>query len=430
MRIKRLVSILLLVTFMPLLNAGCWDRRELEDQAFVIAIGFDKGSRDQLLITFRIGIPSKSGLGQAGGGGGGGGEGSIAKQSSLITTVEAPSIPAALILAQGYINRDLSLLHTKGIVFGESFARGGVKQILGILARYRELRRNIFACVCKGNAYDLLENNDPDLEKSYAKWWEGIQLISSSQSTHPGILFHEFLTNLERIDREATMIYLAVNKDSKTGSPDEIKVPASFHEGELGAIAGEIPRKGGNPVEFMGTAVFNSDKLDHVLNLTETRSAQMLTGNFRRTFYVIPVPGKTGRFISIELKQGSPPDVKVLHSGNKISIKETLSLEGDLISMDTNAPYATDPAAMKELNQIVIKNIENRLKNLIKKEQEKGIDVFGYGTYAKRKFLTEREWERYDWPKKFKEAKIDIEVKFSIRRTGMQGDQPGPLVTD
>lgn len=429
MKTKKLVSILLLLTFIPLITIGCWDRRELEDQAFVIAIGFDKGRNNTFLVTFRIGIPSKSGLGQTGGGGGGG-EGSIAKQSSLLTTVEAPSVPAAIILAQGYINRELSLLHTKGIIFGESFAKDGVGQIMGMLARYRELRRNIFAGVCKGNAFEMLQSNAPDLEKSFAKWWEGVKLMSSSQSTQPGTLLHNFLSDIERFDKEATMIYFAANENAAKGAPSEIRAPASFKKGELAVKAGEIPRKGGNPVEFMGTAVFKGDKLDHVLDLTETRSVQLLSGDFRRTFYVVPVPGEKEKYISIELKQGSVPTVKVSSKGPEPVIEETLFLEGDLLSIDTREAYTTDPAKMKKLNQIIENGLKKRLVKLVKKEQKRGTDIFGYGAYAKRNFLTEPEWKQFKWPDRFKTAKVNIKVNFAVRRTGMQGEQPEPVALE
>lgn len=426
MKPKKLVSVLLLLIFFPVILTGCWDRRELEDQAFVIAIGVDKGKNKLLRVTFRIGVPSKTGLGQSGGGGGGG-EGSIAKNASLLTTVEAPSIPAAVILAQGYINRDLSLLHTKGIIFGEAFAKEGVGHTLGFLARYRELRRNIFTGVCKGHAYELLESNAPDLEKSFAKWWEGVKMMSASQSTHPGTLLHEFLSDIERVDKEATMIYFATNDQAEKGNAGKLKAPPSFLKGELGVKAGEIPRAGGNPVEFMGTAVFKGDRLDHILNLTETRSLQMLTGDFKRTFYVIPVPNKKGNYITIELKQGSPPNKKISFKGSEVSIDETLLLEGDLMSLRTDVDYASNPVKMRQLDRIMEKNIEIRLKQLVEKEQKRGIDIVGYGAQAKKYFLTDPEWKHFDWPEQFKKAKINIKVNFAIRRTGMQGEQPGPI---
>ncbi len=423
MKSRRLISYLILLSLMPFLLAGCWDRRELEDQAFIITIGIDKLENNQSLITFRIGIPSKSGLGQAGGGGGGGGKGSIAEQASLLTTIAAPTIPAAMLLASGYIDRELSLLHTKAVIFGEEFARDGVTNALGILTRNRELRRNIFVAVAKGNAYEFLRNNGPDLEKSYSKYWEGVKLMESAEAIHPGTLLHQFITDAARPDKQPSMIYLAINKNAE-GDPKEIELPPSFKQGKLAIKAGEIPRKGGNKAEYLGTAIFKSGKLIDFLNLTETRSLLMLQGNFKKTFYFLLDPKFEGKQISFDIKQGSPPAVKVSIKGDQISIKEELFLEGDLIGFQSQAEYASSPQALERLNQETSKELEQRLMEVIKKGQKLGLDIVGYGTYAKRNFLTNAEWENFDWIDKFKDAEINLKVNFSIRRTGMQGKQP------
>lgn len=427
MKRRKQTSLLLILCLLFLLLSGCWDRKELEDQAFVVTIGIDKGKQNQLLVTFRIGIPSKSGLGQTGGGGQGG-EGSIAEQASLLTTVAAPTIPAAIMLAQGYVNREINLLHTKAVIFGESFARDGVGPILSILARFRELRRNVFICVTEGSAYKLLENNEPDLEKSYAKYWEGVKLMHTSGAIHSGTLFHDFITESARADRQGTMIYLAVNEGSKKGDPGEIKVPDGFLEGQIPVKAGEIPRKGGNKVEYLGTAVFKGDKMKLILDLTETQSLLMLSGNFHRTLYTVPDPEVENKYIPLEIKQGSLPRISVSIQGDKIKIKETLSLEGDLIAIQSKINYAESHKSLEKLNQAVESNLRSRLEHLLQKLKKEGMDSVGYGSYVKRHFLTEKEWTEFNWSDKFKDAEITLDVNFSIRRTGMQGKQPGPIV--
>lgn len=426
MKSKKIVSIFLLITLMPLIITGCWDKRELEDQAFILTIGIDKGKQDQLLVTFRIAIPSKSGLGQGGGGGGGGGQGSIAEQASLLTTIEAPSVTAATVLASGFVNREISLLHTKAIVIGETFARDGVGRVLSLLSRYRELRRNVFVCVAQGKAYEFIKENRPDLEKSYAKWWEGIKMMELTEGSHPGTLFHDFITDAAREDKEATMIYLATNKKSQNIKPENLKFPPAFENGELKVKAGEIPRVQGNPAEHMGTAVFKGDKMVDVLDLTETNSLLMLTGEFKRTHYIIADPAAKHTFISLEVKQGSLPNIKVSVKGDSVSIVEKVHLEGDLIGVQSPEDYGSNPKAMEKLNTIVSHVIETRIKSLIKKEQALGTDTVGFGRYVKRHFLTTENWINYNWLNRFKDADISVKVNFQLRRTGMQGKQPGP----
>lgn len=417
--------IVLILVLSVSFTLGCWDRKELEDQAFVQAIGIDKGQDNQLLVTFRIAIPSKAGLGPTGaGGGGGGGVGSVAAKSSLLTTVAAPTIPAAITLASGYVNRELNLMHTKVFIFGEPFARQGVGPLLSILSRYRELRRNIFVCVAKGEAFKLLAENTPDLEKSFTKYWEGVKLLESRLAINPGSLFHEFAIDTEALGISGTMMYLAENERAKTAKAGDIKIPPSFMEGNLGIKAGEIPRTGGNPIEYIGTAVFKGDKFTDVLNLTETQSFLMLTGNFNRATLGVKDPLIKNRFIPFEIKQGSPPIVKVDIKGDRVKIKERLSVEGDLVAIQGPVEYATDLGKQKLLQSAVEKHLEEQACSMVKRLQKRGIDMVGYGDYAKRNFLTRAEWNKYNWPEKFKEAEIDLKFVFRIRRIGLQGRQP------
>lgn len=419
---KRTLAKITVLLVVAALISGCWDRRELEDQAFVQALGIDLAPHNQLLITFRIAIPGKSGLGQTAGGGGGG-KGSIAAEASLLTSVIAPTIPAAITLASGYVNREINLMHTKAILFGEPFARQGVGPIMSILSRYRELRRNIFVGVSKGEAYELLQNNAPDLEKSYAKWWEGVKMMESREAIHPGTILQEFITDTETLGKEGTMIYLATNDNADSNDPTKIRIPPSFVRGDLGVRAGEIPRTGGNPVEYVGAAVFRKDKMVDVLNLSEAMSLETLAGTFRRTLYTVPDPLVKGRYIPLEIKQGSPPKINVRVDSDPIIIEEKISLEGDLVAIQSPIEYAADLRQQKTLEQVIARDIEQRSMELLKKMQKNNADIVGYGDYARRKLLTWQDWQDFNWPDKFSQAQIKIDVDFSIRRTGMQGKQ-------
>ena len=62
-----------------LLLTGCWDKVEIEDLAYVIAIGLDKTEGENLVITYQIAIPE-------------GGEGDT---ESEIISIQAPDFLSA-----------------------------------------------------------------------------------------------------------------------------------------------------------------------------------------------------------------------------------------------------------------------------------------------------------------------------------------------
>lgn len=415
-------SAIFLLVFL-LFTPGCWDRRELEDQAFVQTIGIDQAKDQQLAVTFRIAIPSKTGLGQSGGGGARS-EGSAAQKASLLTTVIAPSVPAAMILASAYVNRELNLMHTKAFVFGESFAKQGVGSVLNLLSRFREMRRNIFVCVAKGEAQKLISDNAPDLEKSYTKYWEGVRLMQSKMALHPGTLFHDFMGSLESAGKSGTMIYLAKNEKSKDQDPNNLDIPPSFEKGDLAIKAGEVPRLSGNPVEYLGTAVFKDDKFVDTLNYSETQAFLILNGTYRMSIINIQDPTNKKNILSLEVKQGSPPKISVDITGDTVKIRERLSLEGDLMAVPGFQDYSTNFANQRLLAEFFNEHLKEISLAMLKKLQKNETDIIGYGEYAQRCFLTRRQWNDFDWSKKFKDAEFELDFEFQLRRTGLQEKHP------
>ena len=119
------IGIFILALFAATLLAGCYDSREIDDMAYVVSLGLDKGKTNALRLTIQIAIPVATGAGGGGEGGGGGGEGS---DSSFITTIETPSLYSGLNMANNYISKQLNMSHAKVIVISEEIAREGVKK--------------------------------------------------------------------------------------------------------------------------------------------------------------------------------------------------------------------------------------------------------------------------------------------------------------
>lgn len=70
--------------------------------------------------------------------------------------------------------------------------------------------------------------------------------------------------------------------------------------------------------------------------------------------------------------------------------------------------------------------IEKGVRETIEKTQKEfKSDIFGFGYLFAGSFNTIQEWESYNWFKHYPEAKVNVEVEFNIRRTGlMYGSGP------
>ena len=118
-----------------------------------------------------------------------------------------------------------------------------------------------------------------------------------------------------------------------TGTP-----PENFKsEGDY--YAGELPRLGGNNFEFLGTALFNGDKMVGKLNGDETRALLMLRGDFHRASISMIDPLNPKLKITLNTKIQKKPLIKVDFQKGKPIINIKIFLDGDLENVQSTTEY-------------------------------------------------------------------------------------------
>lgn len=112
--------IILLISILPLLClSGCsQNSSSIEDLAYVIAIGVDKGDNNNLKLSLQFATPSSSGSG-----GDSSSSGSSSSSSeSKISSAECSSIDSGISLINSYISKKINLSHCKVVVFSEELS--------------------------------------------------------------------------------------------------------------------------------------------------------------------------------------------------------------------------------------------------------------------------------------------------------------------
>jgi spore germination protein KC len=412
---RRLAAwLLLFVTLVPAVS-GCWGRKELEEVAYVMAIGVDKGKESLYGVTFAIALP-----GRMAGGKEGGGEG----KPLMLTTVEAPSVAAAMSIANSYLSRQLSLRHTKALFMGEELARESGMFTMDEFVRFRETRRTIFYIVTKGKAADFLDGMEPQLEKDPQRF---IQMMTYNvQNT--GMMpiesqIQHFVTSVNTGYAEPITYYAALKEEEGEGEEGEPKEGKTSGSLEGGFKAGELPRKGGPNIELLGGAAFDREKMVGVLTGEDMRMILMLQGKFKRGLFSIPDPHRKDLFVSMEMKEGRPVRLNVDVSGARPRLTGLVTLEAELLTIQANRDY-TEPELQPVLEQAAGQAIATRIAETVTKTQEWRADVVGFGSEVVKKFPTVAQWEQYKWPERFPNAEVDIRVKVILRRFGKQLSPP------
>lgn len=109
-KLSILFVIIILISFTI---SGYYSKQDINDLAYVVAIGIDVGENNDLKVSFQLSIPSKNNSQ--------GGDSSSASDT-VIDTIECSSIESGISLANGYVSKKINLSHCKVLVISEEVA--------------------------------------------------------------------------------------------------------------------------------------------------------------------------------------------------------------------------------------------------------------------------------------------------------------------
>lgn len=411
-RQHKLVIVMILIC---LVLPGCYDATEVDEEVYALAIGVDKGVSNAIRITFQYATYQDSGGGMNGGGGGGSeSEESGEVTGTIVSTVEAASLLEGINLMNAAVNRQISLMHVKMLVFSEEYAREGVAKYVEPLARFRELREFMRVVVCKGQASDFIKENKTFIGSNPSKAMELMFEQSKNSGYYPDTMFNDFYIAMVTPYGQATAIYAGVNDFNAIDSSNEDDAPVVTPQD---IEPGLIPRKGGTKKEFFGTALFNGDSMVGSLSQNETRYFLMAIGEFRRGFFTFDDPNEPGYICVLDLQPARPPKVRAVFADGVPVINLRLMIDADVLSIQSRKHYEK-LENIEEFSNTIARQIEENLIKTIKKTQALNTDIFHFGKKVARNFRTIDEMEQYNWLMNYKDARINVEVELHVRRSG------------
>lgn len=393
----------LLLLLLPLL-VGCWDKVEIEEGAYALAIGVGAGESSRYKVTVTIAKPDQIA------GKDGKGEG----KPFILSTVEAPSLSSALSTLNAYTGRQVNLSHARALFIDEELARSEGLRILDELLRFRQARQSIFFIVTREPADQFLAEINPLLDKNPMKYIEELTYHYRRNGMLPASSQVNSVASQTNVNYAQPVTYYA----SLTGAEGKEKGGSTSSQGESPFKAGDLPRKGGANVEMVGAAAFRGERMIGVLDGKEMRLMLMLQDEFRNALVSFKDPREDGAFVSVKLNRSRPLRLQVDLSGSKPRITGTISLEAEVLAIQSGVDYS-EPELQVVLERAMAQQVREPLGELIAKTQRWESDVIGFGRRVVPKFATIEAWERYDWPKRFPEAEIKIDVQVSLRRFGL-----------
>lgn len=354
-----------------LLLPGCYDGREPEEGAYLIALGIDKGEREDYCYTFQLSNPLESGENLDATGMGGQQEGEEKqedgeeekgpkRENKTVNNVvlEADDFYSALNLLKGYLSKQPTLSHLKGIVFSKAAAEEGVMEHAALLFREREVRPAVNLCLAD-SAREFLSRVKPTLEQSTARYYE---LFFRNKNTP-----YAPVTDLQT--------FVARGCD---GGWDPV----------LPVADGE---------KLMGMGIFRNDVLTEVLDGEEALLYRLMMGEARHAAV------RAGAS-SFSVTGKGRPEIRLTYDTNPPGVSVGVSLEAELI-------YG-NPAD----SAILAAELEEKMTRLLQKTLGNAVDLLGVGGRVRADCLTQQQWENLNWREKMKEFTIFTKTNIKIGR--------------
>lgn len=410
--LKKCCIVICFVIILITLSA-CHDAQEPADISFVSFIGIDRGVSDKYRVTVKLYSMQQSKDSVTTGGST---SGNSKETENDTITIDAPSFYAGINLLNTNIPHKLSFTHTLALIISKELAESGlVGEFIAPLIRYHELRRTTDIIVVDGSSQSFIEKMADYLGEDAASIFESLLYEADNTGFFPHITLNDFYNALKSTYYQPIATYGAINDFSNFTQQgqkwgDEFKIPGKLY-------AGQIPRKGGNSIELLGSAIFNKDRMVGQLDGHETRMLLLLNGNYQKGIFTIQDPIKPNLIIAINLRLVDKPKIEIYLNGDKTNLNITIRTEGDIYAIQSNINYE-DPQMIGMIENATQQQLIQGFYDVVAKCQSMNSDVFGFGKYALNKFATIEELESYNWNDRFNQADISISVEFKIRKTG------------
>jgi spore germination protein KC len=405
-KIKRIACIALAVVVM-LVTAGCWDRIEINDRVFVLALAIDKyepeqdgqdeqgngqqeseqqnGGRQGVQqpepsprnrIVVSIVFPNVGLLK---------GEGAIVpEEPKIAVSTVAPNIFEAMRQFNTRFFGNIFFGHMKAVLVGEGILSDDklFLEVLDELERDHEIARDVYFLAVKGNAKDAL-------------------FIKPLVEPIVGVYIEQII------------------EQRKTGR---------FHGKDLGQITTSIREIGGAPVprvivgdkeiKIAGTGIIKNHRLTAWLGELETHAAQWIENTAGEDVISVELSGISVPFELTQLKRR----MKVWRdeAGNihlDIRLETEGNIEGHILEVHREV---MDQGFIRQVEGAVSRHMTEQCLGLMRKMQKEiGLDVWGIGDHI-RKFHPEI-WDdvKDNWQQVFSEMIVDISTVVRVRRIGI-----------
>lgn len=362
----------LVVLGLMLLCSGCFGSRELNQRAFIVALGFDLAADNMLEVTAQMPIPAKMGSDQKGGDG----------KTFLMMSAKGKTVSDALNKLQLQLDRELFTGHTRLLLIGEKLGRRvGIEDVIDYFKRDFRVQRIAQLAIVRGDPKKVLQAQPP-LEESASSYIYSFLAPGSGISGAVTTDLGEYLVIDADIGIEPTIPGIKMEKKNITSA---------------------------------GAAVMARDRVVGWLTPAETLGFSIIMNEFVPRRITVPSPLEQGELIAVQLQTGNARHRVRLRDG-KVQIITTIDGGFETVEFTKGATF--NSSLERPLEEAVSRAVIREIKAAVRHAQSLGEDLFGFGRLVHAYYPD--YWATINWRETFPNIELKVRGKIewaqSVRR--------------
>lgn len=380
---KRITSILIIIVFTFSLVGCSESKRELNELALVLAIGWDLTEDNKYLASVQIlnsqsdSSTSMSGQNK---------NGQQISSDVLVYTMKGDTPHDIISKLSTELGKNIFFSHSKYTVIGSDLAKSGLNLLVDSLLRHTDAREDNILLVTKGKASDIIKTITSE-DKIPANVVKNLIRLQLNYGYIPVISRLNFANAL--YDKTSAPILGVINLQKDTTS---------------------------NIFNLSGTAVFNKDKLVGFMDMYQTRGMQWIRGDVKTGTILVHLPDN--KIINFQILTVKSKIKSIIKDGTLI-MEVNISEEGNIHEMTENLDPMKDYKVMDNLSNLQSEAIAKEAKLAVYAAQKQfKLDIFDFSGIIKRD--NPDYWNKIEnnWDNIFPNIKVEINVNSSVKRPG------------
>lgn len=403
MKINRIFCMLIaLISIFSL--SGCYDDKEIDETAYIIALGIDTSEDSGYSYTFQFSAPLATGGSSEGGESGSkaGGEGGDENKNPTVRNivVTAPDFYTAKNMTNNFLSKNVDMSHLKLIVFSQEVDRDGFLNHSQFLLREREVRPHTAVAVSINSAEEYIKSVNPELEANTAKYYELMSLRSNNVYS-PTKRLAEFV---DEINSEYGVSILPV----AAATDGEAKDKSSSATDDMWVGINDSAVKSGRS-DFRGLAVFKNGQMSGIMDGDCAMIFNILNRDIRSCTLTLKNPYTDDDVFSFRLTVPSRAVYAIEQTKKPCNITVSQGLNIEFFGTVLPEGFKSHEELCAYAKSVITQKFTEYFYDLSRGKQA---DIMKIGDCYKKLFLTEEAFDSSDWEQLFNSADFKVEISF------------------